>query len=63
MESQKDKKDNREKETELAIIEKGNMFGEMALFDKGVRSASVKTINDCKFLIFDGDIFLDLILS
>ena len=39
------------------------MFGEMALFDKGVRSASVKTINDCKFLIFDGDIFLDLILS
>jgi glutamate/tyrosine decarboxylase-like PLP-dependent enzyme len=57
------KKDKSGQETELAIIEKGNMFGEMALFDKGVRSASVKTINDCKFLIFDGDIFLDMILN
>ncbi len=50
-------------ETELAIIDKGNMFGEMALFDKGVRSAYVKTIDKCEFLIFDGDKFLELSLS
>jgi CRP-like cAMP-binding protein len=50
-------------ETELAIIEKGNMFGEMALFDKGMRSACVKTIEKSKFLIFDGDKFLELSLG
>jgi glutamate/tyrosine decarboxylase-like PLP-dependent enzyme len=50
-------------ETELATIDKGNMFGEMALFDKGFRSASVKCIEPCKFFIFKGDKFLDLLLS
>jgi CRP-like cAMP-binding protein len=39
------------------------MFGEMALFDKGVRSASVKSIDDCQFLIFEGDTFLELVLG
>jgi CRP-like cAMP-binding protein len=39
------------------------MFGEMALFDKGIRSASVKSIEPCEFLIFDGDIFLELALG
>ena len=50
-------------ETELAIIDKGNMFGEMALFDKGVRSASIKTIENCEFLVINGDKFLELSLS
>ncbi len=50
-------------ETEHAIIDKGNIFGEMALFDKGVRSANIKTIDTCEFLIFDGDKFLELSLS
>ena len=50
-------------ETELAIIEKGNMFGEMALFDKGIRSASVKSIEPCKFYVFEGDKFLEVILG
>ncbi|MCK5300722.1 MAG: cyclic nucleotide-binding domain-containing protein, partial [Thermoplasmatales archaeon] len=50
-------------ETELATIDKGNMFGEMALFDKGFRSASVKCIEPCKFFIFKGEKFLDLLLS
>ena len=50
-------------EIEIAIIEKGNMFGEMALFDKGVRSACVKSIEQCQFLIFDGQKFLELLLS
>jgi hypothetical protein len=56
------KKDTQGKETEIATIEQGNMFGEMALFDKGVRSASVKTIEPCQFLIFEGDKFLELLL-
>ncbi len=50
-------------EVELATIEKGNIFGEMALFDKGVRSACVKTIEPSKFLIFDGDTFLEMSLG
>ena len=55
-----DKKGN---ETELAILEEGNMFGEMALFDKGVRSAVVKTTETCDFIIFNGEKFLELSLS
>ena len=38
-------------ETELATIEKGNIIGEMALFDKVVRTASVKTIKPRKYII------------
>ena len=54
--------DDEGKERELATIEKGNMFGDMALFDKGVRSASVKSIEPCTFLILEGDTFLDVVL-
>ena len=57
------KKDSSGFETELAIIEKGNIFGEMALFDKGVRSACVKTIEPSKFLIFEGSKFLEMSLG
>ena len=57
------KNDNEGHETELATIDKGNMFGEMALFDKGFRSASVKCVEPCKFFIFEGDKFLDLLLG
>jgi hypothetical protein len=57
------KKDKNGNEIEIAIIEKGNMFGEMALFDKGIRSASVRSIEPCQFLIFKGDKFLELLLA
>ena len=57
------KKDSSGFETELATIEKGNMFGEMALFENGLRSASVKSIEPCKFFIFEGDKFLDVLLG
>jgi hypothetical protein len=57
------KKDSNGIETELATIEKGNIFGEMALFDKGLRSACVKTIVPSKFLIFNGEKFLELSLG
>ena len=57
------KEDEEGNEIEIATIEKGNMFGEMALFDQGIRSASVKTIEHCRFLIFEGDKFLELLLE
>jgi len=57
------KKDSNDNETELATIEKGNMFGEMALFDKGIRSASVRSIEPCQLLIIEGDKFLELLLG
>ena len=50
-------------EKELATLEKGNMFGEMALFDKGFRSASVKCIEPSQLMIFEGDKFLELLLG
>ena len=55
--------DQNNQETELAILGKGNMFGEMALFDKSFRSASVKSIDTCQLLIFEGDKFLELLLG
>jgi len=57
------KTDSEGHETGLAIIEKGNLFGEMALFDKGIRSASVMSIEPCQLYIFRGDIFLELVLG
>ena len=57
------KKDKNGYEIEIATIEKGNMFGEMALFDKGIRSASVRSIEPCQLLIFKGDKFLELLLG
>ena len=57
------KNDEKGHEIDLATIDKGNMFGEMALFDKGFRSASVKCIEPCKFFIFEGDKFLNLLLG
>ena len=50
-------------ETTIAIIEQGNLFGEMALFDKGLRSASVMSIEPCQLYIFEGDRFLELVLG
>ena len=57
------KTDSEGHETGLAIIEKGNLFGEMALFDKGIRSASVMSIEPCQLYIFRGNIFLELVLG
>lgn len=57
------KKDEKGNEIEIATLNKGDMLGEMALFDKGVRSASVKTIEPCQFIIFEGNKFLELLLG
>jgi hypothetical protein len=55
--------DNEGNETTLAIIEQGNLFGEMALFDQGLRSASVMSIEPCQLYIFEGDRFLELVVG
>ena len=57
------KTDKQGNETTLAIIEKGNLFGEMALFDQGLRSASVMSIEVCQLYIFEGDRFLELVVG
>ena len=50
-------------EAELATFGRGEFFGEMALFDRGVRSAAVKTLEACEFFVFDGDKFLATVLG
>jgi hypothetical protein len=50
-------------ETTIAIIDQGNLFGEMALFDKGLRSASVMSIEPCQLYTFEGNTFLDIVLG
>src|SRR5579871_3468671 len=38
------------KEIELAVLKKGDFFGELALVDSGPRSADVETLTPCKLL-------------
>ena len=44
--------------TELAKLGRGEMFGEMALFDKEVRSATVKAVGKAKIMKIDKRTFL-----
>ncbi len=46
------------KETRLAQLGEGDFFGEMALFEKDVRSATVKSLGDVRVLTVDREIFL-----
>jgi glutamate/tyrosine decarboxylase-like PLP-dependent enzyme len=48
---------------EFATLGKGSFFGEMALFDNGIRSASVRSLEDSNFCVIEGDKFLDLVLE
>lgn len=41
-------------EITLATLKKGEIFGEMALFETGVRSAAVKTTKSSEFLVIKG---------
>ena len=45
-------------ETRLAILGKGDIFGEMAIFQKESRSATVRAITDLRVLTVDKKIFL-----
>jgi hypothetical protein len=57
------KEDTEGNEIELATLGKGSFFGETALFDKGIRSAAVKSLEECKFCVIEGDKFLDVVLE
>ena len=50
-------------ERQLAELGERECFGEMALLDSELRSASVATLEPCRFLVVNGDDFRDLILS
>ena len=45
------------KEIELATLEKGAVFGEMALIDGKPRSASARAVDDCSVFIIDAETF------
>jgi CRP-like cAMP-binding protein len=45
--------EKRGKEVQLAIHGPGSFFGEMALFDRDVRSASVRTVGEARILTID----------
>lgn len=47
-----------EKEVHLALLGKGEVFGEMALFQKQTRSATVRALGDARILTVDKRIFL-----
>jgi hypothetical protein len=57
------KEDTDGNEIELATLDKGCFFGEMALFDNGIRSAAVKSLEECAFCVIEGDKFLDVVLG
>ncbi len=51
------------RETRLAEIGPRECFGEMALLDDEPRSATVETLEPCRFLKIRGDEFRDLVLD
>jgi len=46
------------KEVRLAVLDKGDFFGEMAIFDREVRSATVRTMGEVRALTIDKRTFL-----
>ncbi|HPO48922.1 MAG TPA: cyclic nucleotide-binding domain-containing protein [Spirochaetota bacterium] len=47
------------KEIILAILNEGEVFGEMALLNRSTRMASALSFEDCSLLVFDKDNFID----
>jgi CRP-like cAMP-binding protein len=47
-----------EKDIRLAVLEEGDFFGEMAIFEKEERSATVKALGDVRALTIDKKNFL-----
>ncbi len=46
------------KEIRLAVLERGDFFGEMAIFEREVRSATVRALGDVRVLTIDKKILL-----
>jgi CRP-like cAMP-binding protein len=52
---------NGEDETELSIMRRGDIFGEIAVFQRTTRSATIEVVEDCTLLEISGQKFLDLL--
>lgn len=52
-----------EKEVPLAILETGQIFGEMALIFDGPRTASVQAVQDCNLIVITRQQFKDKLKS
>lgn len=50
-----------EEELILTTLERGDVFGEMAIFEKGKRSSSAKTLEACTVIKITGGDFIDLL--
>jgi CRP-like cAMP-binding protein len=50
-------------ETTLAVLEKGDFFGEMAILERMPRSASAEVVEDGDLIVIAGDMFGDMIKS
>jgi len=46
------------KEIRLSVLDEGDVFGEMALFERETRSATVRALGDARVLTVDKKIFL-----
>jgi CRP-like cAMP-binding protein len=51
-------RENQGKEVRLAELDEGDFFGEMALFEKSVRSATVRPLGEVRLLTVDKKMFL-----
>ncbi len=55
------REDDRGNVSELDVLSEGSFFGELALLDRGSRSASITTLTWCDFLVVDKHLFAALI--
>jgi CRP/FNR family cyclic AMP-dependent transcriptional regulator len=53
--------DENGKEVILNVVNEGEYFGEVSLFDNGSRSASIMTLEDCQFAVLEKTAFLKCI--
>lgn len=51
--------DRNGKEVILNVVNEGEYFGEVSLFDEGKRSASIMTLEDCEFAVLEKSAFLE----
>jgi CRP-like cAMP-binding protein len=55
------KKKVKDSDTTLAVLEKGDFFGEMAILERMPRSASAEVVEDGDLIVISGEIFGDMI--
>lgn len=57
------KQDTTGNEVDIALLEKGDFFGEMSMLDSQPRSATVACITDCQLFMLDRLAFMNLLLN